>query len=69
MEKYGTQDVTGQQRAELRSTRRRIELLRGFTQSLSLTKEACAELGRLEERAHDLEIALAASGGAEGARE
>jgi hypothetical protein len=69
MEKYGTEDVTGQQRAELRTIRRRIELLRDFTHSLSLTKEACAELRQLEERAHELEIAIAASGSAEGARE
>jgi hypothetical protein len=68
MEKYGVEDVSAQQRAELRTVRRRIEVLRGFTHSLSLTKEACAELCQLEQRAHELEVALAASGGAEGTR-
>lgn len=68
MEKYGTQDVQAQQRAELEAIRSQLELLRGF--ALPLVKEAAsAEMKRLEGRASELAEALGRAGGGDGARE
>jgi hypothetical protein len=70
MEKYGVEDVAAQQRAELQAIQRELARLRGgFNIDLSLTKEASAELSRLEERVSALEQSLERTGGGGGARE
>lgn len=62
MEKYGTEDVHGQQRAELEGLRIQLELLRGFPTAPLLNKEAASsEIRRLEERERELVRALAAA--------
>jgi hypothetical protein len=54
MEKYGVGDLPAQQRAELADVRRQLQTLRSFRETLSLTKEASAEIDRLEDRERQL---------------